>query len=358
MPRLERYDWVDFMRGIMMFMVILYHSEVYYGPGHSWSWVFEPFFLSGFFFISGYLFSRDKDLEIHFSSKLSQILRSIIFPYFFFTLAMALPKVLSGHGEINQLLIDIFLLRASWFVITLAVILLLFASYLRKRRTIIEIVIFTTILFILGYIIVLLYRLKPYWLMREPWLYSMAHPNCLPTCVNIAFVQSPFFLLGFLFRKYENIVTIQGNKMKTLISFLLYLAFVALDRTFIGSSCCVSIDGYTNIVLVFFYGIIGIVFLINFSKLVKKWMPINYLGKYSLLFYFLNGGALTIVSALIKKTALFNNTFYLNQILVTILAIVLIFPCVWFINKYIPILRGDKESFNRLSAKLGIKVRW
>lgn len=44
----QRYDWADFMKGVLMFLVILYHSEVYYGPGHTWSWVFEPFFYQVF----------------------------------------------------------------------------------------------------------------------------------------------------------------------------------------------------------------------------------------------------------------------------------------------------------------------
>lgn len=73
----QRYDWADFMKGILMFLVILYHSEVYYGPGHTWSWVFEPFFLSGFFFISGYLFCKDIR-NVSFISKLKQTFRAIV----------------------------------------------------------------------------------------------------------------------------------------------------------------------------------------------------------------------------------------------------------------------------------------
>lgn len=66
-----------------MFLVVLYHSEVYYGFGHSWSWIFEPFFLSGFFFISGYFFTRDIT-KVDFMSKFKQVFRAIIVPYFIF----------------------------------------------------------------------------------------------------------------------------------------------------------------------------------------------------------------------------------------------------------------------------------
>ena len=56
---IERKDWIDWARGVLMFLVFVYHSEVYYGDGHSWSWIFTPFFLTGFFFISGNLFCKD-----------------------------------------------------------------------------------------------------------------------------------------------------------------------------------------------------------------------------------------------------------------------------------------------------------
>lgn len=45
---IERKDWIDWARGVLMFLVFVYHSEVYYGDGHSWSWIFTPFFLTGF----------------------------------------------------------------------------------------------------------------------------------------------------------------------------------------------------------------------------------------------------------------------------------------------------------------------
>lgn len=125
----QRYDWADFMRGIMMFLVVLYHSEVYYGPGHSWSWIFEPFFLSGFFFISGFLFTKDIT-KVDFKSKFKQVFRAIIVPYFIFVVMMALPKIALGHSNAQQIFIDIVMLRASWFVIAIAVMQLIYSVVL------------------------------------------------------------------------------------------------------------------------------------------------------------------------------------------------------------------------------------
>lgn len=52
----NRQGWIDSIRGILMILVYLYHSDVFYGEGHIYSWIYEPIFLSGFFFISGFLF--------------------------------------------------------------------------------------------------------------------------------------------------------------------------------------------------------------------------------------------------------------------------------------------------------------
>ena len=120
----------------------------------------------------------------------------------------------------------------------------------------------------------------------------------------------------------------------------------------------ISCDAYHNFLLEILYSILGIWMLLNFSKLIKIWKPLNYIGKYSILFYFLNGGALTIISAVIRKVSFLNPENYMNQILVAILAIILMFPCVWFINKYMPIVAGNKESFNKVSQKLGLNIKW
>ena len=49
------------------------------------------------------------------------------------------------------------------------------------------------------------------------------------------------------------------------------------------------------------------------------------------------------------------NIGYGNYIIVTFLAIIGTFPIVWFINKYMPLLTGNKATFNKLSPKNRIK---
>ncbi len=108
-----------------------------------------------------------------------------------------------GHAEAKQLMIDILMLRASWFVIAVGVMSLLYAIILRICPSVRALLVGTTIMFALGYVLVLMYRNPPIWLTDNPWLHSKELPNRLPGCINLALVQSPFYLLGILFRRNE-----------------------------------------------------------------------------------------------------------------------------------------------------------
>lgn len=77
----ERKDWIDWTRGVLMFLVFVYHSEVYYGGGHTWSWTFTPFFLTGFFFISGYLFCKDI-IAVSLVKKFKSVIKGILIPLY------------------------------------------------------------------------------------------------------------------------------------------------------------------------------------------------------------------------------------------------------------------------------------
>ena len=350
-----------------MFLVILYHSEVYYGPGHTWSWIFQPFFLSGFFFVSGYLFTKDLT-KVDFHSKLKQVFRAIIVPYFIFTTALAFLKILMGHANVQQILIDVIMLRASWFVIAIAVMQLLYASILIIKSSVINIIVTTSIMFLIGYAFVVMYRDCPQWLVDNPWLHSKDLPNRMPLCFNLALIQSPFFAFGILFRHFENrnpismaiIAGGEGGGIKYLIiSTLSYIIlYIWIDHVYIGSSMCVAIDDYNNILLIFLIGLIGIWALMCISNKIQNWRVVNYIGRHSILFYFLNGGALTFVSPVMKQLAFMDSSSYFNQFVVAVIATVLMFPCVWFINNHLSILTGDKDSFNKLSKKLGLKIQW
>ena len=141
------------------------------------------------------------------------------------------------------------MLRASWFVIAIAVTQLVYSVVLCIKSSVRNIIVSTGIMFLLGYVLVVVYRDLPEWFVENHWLHSKELPNRLPACVNLAFVQSPFFALGILYRHFEcRIPKYLIEDMKYLImSLLLYIVmYIYIDHSYIGSSMCVVMNQYNN----------------------------------------------------------------------------------------------------------------
>ena len=290
---IERKDWIDWARGVLMFLIFVYHSEVYYGDGHSWSWIFTPFFLTGFFFISGYLFCKDIN-AVSLVKKCKSVVKGILIPYLFFTILFILPKALFYRTGINQLAIDVVMFRASWFVVVIGVFQLVYALALQKNPSNIKLLVVTTIMFATGYLSVFFYEDLPLWISNSAWLQSPMLPNRFPFCLNIALVMCPFFYLGIVYRQIENRIKISSGELVAMIA--AYMAVMIVDKQYIGSNITVATHNYVNLPLVFLYGLLGTMVVIEISKSIYKFKFINYIGKHSILFYFLNGVALQFVT--------------------------------------------------------------
>ncbi len=290
---IERKDWIDWARGMLMFMVFVYHSEVYYGDGHSWSWTFAPFFLTGFFFISGYLFCKDIK-TVSLVKKCKSVVKGILIPYLFFTVLFILPKVWFYKADINQLAIDVVMFRASWFVIVIGLFQLVYALVLYKNPSRIKLLVATAIMFAIGYWSVFFYEELPLWISNSVWLQSPKLPNRFPFCLNIALVMCPFFYLGIVYRQIEDRIKISFGGLVAMI--VVYTIAMIVDREYVGSNITVVTHRYLNLPLVFLYGLLGTMVVIEISKRIYKFKFVNYIGKHSILFYFLNGVTLQFTS--------------------------------------------------------------
>lgn len=342
---IERKDWIDWARGMLMFLVFVYHSEVYYGDGHSWSWTFAPFFLTGFFFISGYLFCKDIN-AVSLVKKCKSVIKGILIPYLFFTVLFILPKALFYKADINQLAIDVVMFRASWFVVVIGLFQLIYALALYKNPSNIKLLIVTIIMFVTGYLSVFFYEDLPLWISNSAWLQSPMLPNRFPFCLNIALVMCPFFYLGIVYRQIEGRIKIPLGGLVAMIA--AYIIVMIVDKQYIRSNITVAIHEYVNLSLVFLYGLLGTMVVIEISKRIYKFKFINYIGKHSILFYFLNGIVLQFVTkianVIINNTAI-NRGGYQNVILIAAIACAITFPVVWLISRYIPFLEGGKAKW-------------
>ncbi len=360
----SRKGWLDLCRGILMCLVFLYHSEVFYGKGHLLAWTFSPIFLTGFFFISGYLFTSDWE-KVNIRSKWMQVLRGILIPYIIFMLAFLLPKLVLLNYDWRVSISDIFLLRASWFVIAIGVLQILYAITIKIVRNMSQFLLCSIAFTLIGYGFIMLYRNLPDWISSSLILHSKSMPGCLPACVNLAFMASPFFSLGIVYRKYENKIKLNANLVGGIVIFIVYLIIVCLDHSLLQTSFTFASCESSNYLLMILYFIIAMSSLIMVCKKIDTIKPLNYIGENTLLFYYFNILMLRIAGMFYNKFIVLanlnsfkENIGYGNYIIVTFLAISGTFPIVWFINKYMPLLTGNKASFNKLSKKLRLNIKW
>ena len=344
-----------------MVLVFIYHSESYSHNGHSYSWIFSPFFLTGFFFVSGYLFTNDIT-AVSISKKIKQVFRALIIPYLLFELIMLPIKVFTGRSDASQLVWDIILFRNHWFVIVIGVMQLLYAVVLSKFRTQKSLLFSSIIFFIIGLLLCSVYSdTFPYIdaVHNNRLLFSSELPNRMPFCLNMALLYCPFFAIGIFSRQHEHLFYLISGKKYLLPSIISYIVlYCIVDHLFIGSHWCGATSTYHNLSLMMIYAILGIWMLSCISCAVQRIKPINYIGQYSILFAFMNGGSLTVAYALLHIIDLAHPVNYWGQLAVALFSLSIVYLATLFINRFLPILRGDKESFNRLSQKLGGGIKW
>lgn len=350
-PQTQRKDWFNLARGILMVLLFVYHSEVYYGDEHTWSFLFAPFFLTGFFIISGYFFSSADPAKFNFRAKALQTLRALIIPYFIFTIAFAVPKIIMYHTSPWQNIIDIVLLRASWFVVVIAICQLAYGAMVSRGFGMRKMAVATVIIFAVGYLTVILYRLNPPVLTESRLLYSESLPNRWPACLNIALVMMPFFFLGIVMRRCEHRMRYLESWAAIVAAVAIYVAVVWLDHLYIGSDIVVAVHHYNNILVISLYAIAGTWILLSLSRKIGSIRVLNYIGKNSIVFYFLNGAMLqitaTIVTRIMKLTPVNNGGGYFMTIIVALVACAATIPVCWFINKNLPLIVGKKEAWQR-----------
>lgn len=117
----DRTPWIDMARGLCMMAILWFHSEAYHCEDLLTPYsMYTNTVLGCFFFISGYLLYPSTWQASH---KYHSVWRWLLVPYIVFTLIIAAMKLLLHYGDANwqQLLTDVVLGRASWFVAAMIV---------------------------------------------------------------------------------------------------------------------------------------------------------------------------------------------------------------------------------------------
>ena len=164
----KRLQWLDIMKGILIFFVVLSHSY----PDPVSERFFTPFFLTMFFWVGGYTFSLKDSFKTFIISKL----RHLVIPLFILGgMRVVILCVLSGFGELPDRIIGLVLQRdciydEMWFLSCLFMaelllyVLIRILKGIKKKEIMFAVLLLVGLLLqVSGYVIIEFIGVKIFW---------------------------------------------------------------------------------------------------------------------------------------------------------------------------------------------------
>lgn len=271
----ERIEFIDLAKGFCILLVIFSHINSYYGLNYALKDCLGIFRMPLYFYLSGLFFSSYNGLSSFLKKKINKLL--IPFLFFYITTSVMLPNILSflGYNIRNENALGIRSLWAFfdlelfpngpiWFLLCLFIVNFIFYILKIVSDTFkYNIFILTIACIIIGYI--------GYWLGSNKYN--------LPMFIDTSFTSLPFFLFGYLSRKYTSIL--YKNKFDRYNLIIILLCFIYI-YIFSGPVEYFRNEYKVNILELYISGFIGILFIILLSKIIQHIPIISYYGKYSI----------------------------------------------------------------------------
>ena len=311
---MNRIGWIDFLRGLSMMLILVFHTEVYYKE-----YDVTPYYIYVtnaiilFYFISGYLFYRPESFNL--KKKLNAITRSLLFPYFIFTSLIAVPKLLVRQEAINlqEIVINIITGRASWFIAALIVGELFFALLLTKTRGKITWLLTDAIACLIIYYVIP-FNQHNYWQWQD------------------ALLAVTFLSAGYIYHQYDNHFNTINKPLYSLI-FLLILIIIKVYEYHVDLPMRnIAIE---NVPLFLADCIVWLMLVISIIRYIPRCKMIEWTGRHCIIYYFLCGGCPLIISIFFNKIGLPYNNYLYRYLLALIAVYLLATTLTYLIYKYI-----------------------
>ena len=314
---MNRIGWIDFLRGLSMMLILVFHTEVYYKE-----YDVTPYYIYVtnaiilFYFISGYLFYRPESFSL--KKKLIAIARSLLIPYFIFTSLIAVPKLLVRQEAINlqEIVINILLGRASWFIAALIVGELFFALLLTKTRGKITWLLTDAIACLIIYYVIP-FNQHNYWQWQD------------------ALLAVTFLSAGYIYHQYDNHFNTINKPLYSLI-FLLILIIIKVYEYHVNLPMRnIAVE---NVPLFLADCIVWLMLVISIISYIPRCKMIEWTGRHCIVYYFLCGGCPLIISIFFNKIGLPYNNYLYRYLLALIAVYLLATTLTYLIYKYIPFI--------------------
>lgn len=319
---LERIHWIDSLRGICILSILLDHTELYYTGINIINYnTYVVNALVLFFILSGYLMY--KEIGFNLRKKLKSIAKSLLLPYFLFSIILSVPKALV-HGnniEIGNCLLQIISGQSSWFIAALCLSELIFALtvWITHGK-----MIAISIICMLGFGISI-HLSKG----SQPYIWQLDNS-----------MQALLFLcMGYAYRKYEQVFSIISRTSYTCLFFLLLIIIKVYEYMNDVNMLIwhININNY----LVFLIDIfICSIFMIQLCKMLPPCRWLEWTGSHSLVYYFLCGGVPLLTSLAFERMSWTYNGNYLLVLAVFLCVYIITTILTLIIYKYLPFIIG------------------
>ena len=330
----NRLNWIDTLKAICMVCVYIAHTESFTTSSTILGKVVLPFYVNAFFFISGYLlynkYLKTNHIENFSLTMYKKGILNCIFklaiPTVIFSILIYLPKILFHGNAFNFSTFTLEILGGTsfWFTSALFVAqLVILTLFLTKRKNILFYAGITGIIFII-FQSFCNYNTKPA-IEYFPWFWR--------TGLNYSLVMT----LGGLYKIYE-------DKPKRFVPYLaVVISIIGYYLICSGHNvACFGLSGRTN-TIGFLTSIATSLVLIEVVKRIKANGVTDFIGKNSILFYFLSGATPATFATLSAKMNISSN---LSFIITLFLSMFCSYTITYIIVKYIPFLTDIRLIYN------------
>lgn len=307
---MQRVGWIDFLRGISMILILVFHTEVYYKE-----YDVTPYYIYTtnaiilFYFISGYLFYRPESFSL--KKKAIAIVRSLLVPYFIFTTLIGISKVLIRNENIDwiEIIVNILSGRASWFIAALIVGELFFALLLTKTRGKIAWLLTDAIACLIIYYVIP-FNQHNYWQWQD------------------ALLAVSFLSVGYICHRYDNHFNTINKPLYSLFLLLILIIIKVYEYHVDLPMRNIAIE---NIPLFLTDAFIWILLIISIISYIPRCKMIEWTGRHCIVYYFLCGGCPLIISMLMNKIGIPYSGYFYRYLLALLLVYLLITALTWII---------------------------
>lgn len=333
----KRVVWLDNVKLICIFFVMVSHLEC---TPRIFRLFFTPFFLTAFFFASGYVY---KDMS-SFAELIKKKARALLIPWFWFGLFNIVTSQIltfNEHASLKEELIhNLLQVRGygdrMWFIAALFMAHIPFYFLVkycnRNKRLIISV-----IMFILTFV---------YSFFVDGSLFPWGTNN-LPWHLEYIFVVNFFMVMGYEYKKLDEstLEKYDTNTNKVLL-LCIYLFLVLLNYYADYAQSDVFI---ISTVMTIAMQVSGVALCVEAGKLLLRNKFFSYVGMNTLIYYGLHGKVESIIETVLGKLGIYNllcNNAVIGIVggifIVIFVSFLLLIPT-WIINRYLPFVTGKKR---------------